>query len=107
MTDPPDQASATTVRAQSVLYLNSLSDVWRFLRGLGAAAKVARSAGLVASINLCLGDCSPSPVLGEADIEQIRQFSGELGFDSVDATFFGSNLGHAGGHNRLAMDATT
>jgi len=111
--DSPDErevsaltTSGTTVHTQSVLYHNTLYEVWRFVRGLGAAANAARAAGLVSTVELHLGDCSSRPVLSDPDAAELSHHAGGIGIDHFDYTFFAANLGSAEGHNRLASGAS-
>jgi hypothetical protein len=93
--------SERVLRVQSVLYGHEPAQLWRLLRGLGAAARTLRDHGLVRSVEWALGDSSDSPVLIESDTQAMFEAtSGSLG--AVTYEFFGENLGSSGGQNRLA-----
>ena len=96
---------ACSVRAQIVLYNNSLAEVWRLLRGLIATTRSAKQVGAVRWLEVRLGDCSPTPVLSEADVDFIREHTD--GINSVTYEFFNANIKSALGHNTLARHAET
>lgn len=102
---PVVNPSGASVRAQVVLYENSLPDVWRLMRGLSAAAREAKKAGALAWIEVCLGDCSATAALADIDVADLRTNLGD--FDSFTYEFFGENLKSARGHNTLARNAAT
>jgi GT2 family glycosyltransferase len=55
---------------------------------------------------LAFGDCGTSPTLDEPDLTQIRH-SVESQGGTVAHFYFGENLGHGGGHNRLVPQTTS
>lgn len=95
-------AALPHVAVQSVLYHHSRNDVRRLVRGVESAARHAIASSVVASVSLALGDCSSAPVLHDRDIAALRADSRSLTPFAV--SFFGENLGHGGGHARLASE---
>jgi hypothetical protein len=97
---------STTIHVQSILYRTSLGDIWRFMRGLSATIKHARSLGVVSTVGINLGDCSPEKVLGEADLAELRSLLEPIGDIVLEYSFFNENRMTAYGHNSLAANAT-
>ena len=89
-----------SVTVQSVLYGNRLEDIERSAASLARAADLAIGSGACSSVSLRLGDCSPLPCLAPAELAALRSRHGEA--LAIDYEFFGTNLGSAAGHNRLA-----
>lgn len=97
--------SPRTLAVQSVLYGTEALGVRRAAEAVAHSVGLARQAGLVGDWVYLLGDCSPEPVLSDADRREIEKSVGLAGgvFREV---VFGENLGSAAGHNRLAaLDA--
>jgi GT2 family glycosyltransferase len=85
---------------QTVLYEQSTNELSRFLRGIAAAATMAKRSGACKTITLTVGDCSP---IRPVEIEE-PLLAAELasrGIDRFAYRYFDANLGSAGGHNRL------
>lgn len=97
--------SAPSLRVQTVLYRSPAPGVRRLVRSLANAVSIARGAGLVGRAVLRLGDCGEAPSLSPDDLAALTQEAG-ASFDEVEHEFFGANLGHGGGQNRLASGAT-
>lgn len=96
--------SSRVLRVQTVLFQNEQAQLWRLLRGLGAAARHLTESGLVARVEWSLGDCSPSPIFTANDAQaMLEAVVGTI--DRVQYLFFDENLGSSGGHNRLADGA--
>lgn len=92
-----------TIRVQSVLYCPPAGSINRYLRGLRhAIAAVDRAAY---EVEVLFGDCSPERSLSATEESSIRAALEEVGARRVAYEFFGENLGHGGGHNRLILDA--
>jgi GT2 family glycosyltransferase len=101
-----DSHVSPTVRTQVVLYENEPAAMTRLVDAVAAAAAVARREGLVDTVDLALGDCSPAPVLAADDAEALAaRFDGD-GAGSCTYEFFDANLGSAGGSNRLARSGS-
>jgi GT2 family glycosyltransferase len=100
MTDP--ERAKPSLRVHSILYENDLARVSQTVGHLNRAADLAIAAGAFSSVELVYGDCSPEPVLGAAALEALRQPSPALW--AISHRFFDTNLGSAGGHNRLLQD---
>lgn len=94
-------ASAWSLRAQTVLYGHEPEQIWRLLQGLDAAAGNAIDAGLLSRVEWALADNSEEPVFGSADLSALNDASSEA-LSAVTYEFFDENLGSSGGHNRLA-----
>lgn len=92
-----------TIRVQSILYNTNLASVERSLEYLDNAARNAIAGGDVASVAAAYGDCSARPVFDEETLERLRRSFPNLA--RIDRTFFGENLGSAGGHNRLLAES--
>ena len=90
------------LRVQSVLYGNHPRHVDLAARHLERTADFAIARGLIGSLRLIYGDCSPSPVLDELGLQRLRQIGPGLG--SVEYRYFDGNLGSARGHNHLLAD---
>lgn len=95
---------AASVHIQSILYGNSLGDVWRFVRSLRPMIDHARADGLVGDVDVVLGDCSPHARLGPADVAELGTVLGEI---DLQYRFFDANLMTAKGHNTLAEGVET
>ncbi len=92
-------ASVPSLHIQVVLFNTPLPEVDRLVRGVTAAARLARSQAVISSAVLALGDCSPAP-LAKENLDAARQSAmGE--FDELSYRHFGQNLGSAAGHNAL------
>jgi hypothetical protein len=100
------QIGARTVAVQCVLYESEPESALRVARSVAAAAELASRDGLVGGWTLLFGDSSASQLLSPTWQKKIRAVcaaaNGEFGYE-----FFGENLGHGGGHNRLAPLAST
>ncbi len=90
-----------SLRAQTVLFGDELSQIWRLLRGLDAAARKAIDAGLVDRVDWALGDSAANPSLDRNDVLALNDASTDA-LSTVTYEFFGENLGSSGGQNRLA-----
>jgi hypothetical protein len=96
---PLPPAGPVRVRVQCVLYGNQPGRVACLLAGLDRSAELATRAGLARSVGVWFGDCSTRPCLADADLDRFR--SRHRSLDRVEYRFFGTNLGHADGQNRL------
>jgi GT2 family glycosyltransferase len=85
---------------QSVLFGHQLTQLWRLLRGLDAAARALLESGLARRVEWAMGDSSPGPVLGEQDVRAMSDAAAWIG--TIEYEFFDENLGSSGGQNRLA-----
>jgi GT2 family glycosyltransferase len=92
-----------TLQVQVVLYRNRVSNVWRLIWGLATACSHATRAGLLTEAHLALGDSTEVPALTSRDVKVLHDTGLESGLSSLSYEFFGANLGHAGGHNRLSQ----
>jgi hypothetical protein len=93
--------SQRVLRVQSVLFDNEPAQLWRLLRGLGAAARRVVDAGLLGRVEWALGDSSRTPVLVDSDAQSMLD-SGPGSLSDITYEFFGDNLGSSGGQNHLA-----
>jgi len=94
-------ASAWSLRAQTVLYGHEPEQIWRLLQGLDAAAGKAINAGLLSRVEWALADNSREPIFGSEDLSALNDASSDA-LSAVTYEFLGENLGSSGGHNRLA-----
>jgi hypothetical protein len=97
---------AVTIQVQSVLYETPLDEIWRFMRGLEATVRAARSGGHVSDVSVRLGDCSSSPALSDSDVDELRSLLAPMPGVSLSYWFFNENRMTARGHNSLAEGAT-
>ena len=99
-------AEARSLSIQSILYETDPESALRVARSAALAAASAVSAGVLSNWELAFGDSSATPMLDDPTIraidETIAQAGGRFRYE-----FFGSNLGHGGGHNQLATAAST
>lgn len=86
---------------QSILYENEPAGIVRAAEATAHAAALAREAALVGEWSLVIGDCSAAPVLSDIDLATITSLVTNAGGVFLHEVF-GENLGHGGGHNRLA-----
>lgn len=94
-----------SITVQSVIFHTSLESLEHALAGIERAVEVGRSEGMHGLVRVSYGDSSPSPMLTDEQLERWRtQFP--LIAD-IRYEFFGENLGHGGGQNRLASSTTT
>lgn len=90
-----------SLRVQSVLYRNDPAALRRCVESLAHATRIARGADLVGAAVLALGDCAPdAPSLTASDVAALREAHADA--FAVEHEVFEANLGHGGGHNRLA-----
>jgi GT2 family glycosyltransferase len=102
---PSPSLSATggrSVRVQTVLYGNDPAGIARFLDGLARTTERAKQAQAVDMVTCWLGDCSPAPCLDPRGLLAARRRHASL--DRLEHCYFGENLGHGGGHNRLLAE---
>jgi GT2 family glycosyltransferase len=102
---PPFLSQPPSIRVQSVLYRLDEKHLERALEYVDNAARNAKEAGIIASVEVAYGDCSPEPVLTPDNLEHLRRTYSQI--SSIDYTFFNANLGSAAGHNRLLEKAGT
>ena len=91
------------IRVQSVLYQTGLSEIWRLMRSVAAAAKLyALGGGGV--VEIAFGDSSPGPVLSRAALGDLSAAAVDAGLAACTYVHFDANLGSGGGQNRLATE---
>ena len=97
---------APILSVQTVLYQTEPSAVGRIAAAVANSARWAIEAGQISAWQLAVGDSSEGPCLTGAEVEAIARTcaaeGGEFRYD-----FFNENLGHGGGHNRLATRSST
>lgn len=95
-----------TLRAQTILYHNELSDLEKSLSSLAKAVEVSnKKGGAIDFLDVYYGDASAEPILSE---EQIAAFNNRFGeFLKVTYTFFGFNSGTSKGQNLMFKDCET
>ena len=99
-------SDAPSLAVQSVIYLNRPEDVIRAAESLANSVGLARAAGEIGDWTLQLGDCSPSHMLSDEQLDIVRS-EVEAGGGALGYTFFDANLGSAAGHNALAALTST
>ena len=90
-----------SLTVQSVLYENEPAAIVRAARSLANSVSLARADDVIGDWSFAIGDCSPTGVLAPAELAVITDVVGAAGGLLVHE-FFDENLGHGGGHNRLA-----
>lgn len=93
------------IALQSVIYNNEAEAVIRAAIALSVSAGIAARDGLISAWSLQLGNCSPELILSDAQRAKMTK-AVELHGGTLTLTHFGENLGHGGGHNRLAANGT-
>jgi hypothetical protein len=88
------------LQIQSVLYNNKRESIHRSITSIARATQLAVSSGACDGVTLRYGDSSSLPYLDEAALKEIRV--AHEGVLAVEYEHFGTNLGSARGHNRLA-----
>ena len=87
-----------SLRVQSVLYENAPADMLRAFKSFITA--LTSSTPRLSDWKVIFGDCSSKPVLDALWVER-RQEEARRAGGRFEYYFFGENLGHGGGHNRL------
>jgi len=100
--NPASSVDLPSLRVQLVLYRNSQGGIDRCLQAIATASALARRRGVIGRAVLAIGDSSPQPSL--TDPKKLGDSLVGGPFDAVNYDYFGTNLGHAGGHNRLLGD---
>jgi GT2 family glycosyltransferase len=95
-----------TLSIQSVLFGNSAADIVLAARAASNSVEMARRNGLVSDWRLSLGDSSAEPVLDSEALDLVSTAVAATG-GSLEYTYFGANLGSAGGHNSIAAASKT
>ncbi len=95
-----------SLTVQSILYDNAPNSIVRAAEALSNSARWAREIGLLGSWTLALGDCGDQPTVDDDQLSRIRA-SVEAQGGSVLYLHFAENIGHGGGHNRLASMTTS
>lgn len=90
------------VRLQIVLFETPPPTCERLLHAVDATVALAVENGVAASVTVAIGDCSPSPCIGE---RRRAELTG-AGLLPIAWTPFGQNLGHGAAQNRLAENAS-
>lgn len=100
-----DDATPVSVLVAVVAYELAAADLVRCVRSLATTARHAvDEVATLDGVSIRVGDCSAAPVLDEHDVRQLGDgLDGRL---RVAYEWFGRNLGHSGGCNALAADAT-
>jgi GT2 family glycosyltransferase len=93
-----------SVRVHSVLFNVSLGDLDRSIESLARSVQLAQRKGDVGLVDVAFGDCSASPTLDGQTIDRFKEVLRAHGVGELHYTFFGQNVGSAGGHNRLLVD---
>jgi len=93
--------SLASLRIQTVLFEPRDGDIQRLVRGLGNAVRVAKRHDQLGPVSFAIGDCSGDPSLTPEVFGALERSAHDDGVDHLSFEHFGSNLGSAGGHNRL------
>ncbi|QYH34851.1 hypothetical protein [Salinibacterium sp. M195] len=98
--------ASRSLTIQSVVYLNEILELERAANAARVSASAAVRSGVITSWKYVVGDCSPSPLFNSDDIRRYEQLASQAGGEFV-YEYFDENLGHGGGHNRLAAQGTS
>ena len=90
-----------SLTVQSILFENDREIIERATEATANSVFVAKTSGLIGDWTLALGDCGSLATLDQPAIERIRAVVESRGGVLLHEKF-GENLGHGGGHNRLA-----
>jgi hypothetical protein len=93
--------TARTLTVQSVLYGNDPAGIVRAIDALANSVDTAIATGDISSWSLVIGDCSEIAVLSPEELSAVEARVKAAHGEFVHVVF-GDNLGHGGGHNRLA-----
>jgi hypothetical protein len=94
-----------SLRIQSIVYRNDQSALLRAFESVDRAVEMAMAAGLLSEASMNYGDCSPTRMVDDILLTQMKSSSTAL--REVSAVFFDANLGTARGHNRLQKGSTS
>jgi hypothetical protein len=90
-----------SLTVQSILYGNEPGAIIRAAEATANSVRIARAEGSIGEWTLAIGDCSPEPVFALEARSEIEALVAAAG-GAFRYEHFGENLGHGGGHNRLA-----
>ncbi|MFB2584790.1 hypothetical protein [Herbiconiux liukaitaii] len=94
----------TSITLQSVLFHTPAESLVRALESVDRVSQLGQSSGRHGLVDVSYGDCSPSPVFQDDEIDSLnKRFSGI----KIRYTHFGRNLGHGGAQNQLAARTET
>lgn len=96
----PVPSSPVSIAALTVLYNNTLPALRRSVAAFDNSVRLGREAGVSAGFTLALGDASPSPLLGDRELDELRALAPHV--DEIHYEFFDENTGTSRGQNRLA-----
>ena len=100
-------APTQTLAVQIVVFNNRFDLLLRLVDSVGAATAVAREAGILRSVELLVGDSSPTTCFSASQQNELVERAQSCGLAHASYNFFGANLGSGGGSNRLAGLADT
>ncbi len=100
-------AGPPTIGVQIVVFANPFDQLCRLADGLETAIRHTAAAGHAEGFEIAFGDSSPTPLLSEADVDELRRRIDPLGVHRVSSTFFDANLGSGGGSQRLLEASAT
>lgn len=95
-----------SIVVQSVLYGNEPESIQRAVSATTHALVTAQKAQHISDWTIALGDSLPAGTLPEALVSSLKKTVSAAGGTLIIAEF-GENLGHGGGHNRLAPLTST
>jgi GT2 family glycosyltransferase len=96
---------SSTLQVQTILYNAELDRLKRVFIHLERAANIAIAEDLFLAVNFTIGDCSPTPILSDEDLSELKILAPSL--TPVNYTYFNNNIGSAGGHNVLLENIET
>jgi len=96
---------APSVTVQSVLFHTPPEALERALEATHRAAEIGWFEGTGGAVIVSFGDCSPTPTLTDAQLQEWRERFPSLA--EIRYQFFGENLGHGGAQNRIAASTVS
>jgi GT2 family glycosyltransferase len=95
-----------TLTVQSILYGNEPEAIVRAAEATANSSRIAVAEGRLTQWTLAIGDCSPEPVFAGDALAHLESVVTDAG-GAFHYEVFGENLGHGGGHNRLAPSTSS
>ncbi len=92
-----------SLQVQTIVYCLDAKNVFRTVECLARSFELAKENNVLSDLKIRIGDTSPDPCLtGDVLRSLVDTYAGGI---EIDYYHFGHNLGSAGGHNALSMEA--
>lgn len=93
-----------SIAALTVLYGNSVTAMTRTVEAFDNATRIGREQGVIGEVTLAFGDASPTPLLSQEDLHELRSSAAHV---EVTYEFFDENTGTSRGQNRLSRSTAS